>query len=41
MSLIGTELKTVWNVLRASKPQRKFSLKRFGLRTFVELKTCD
>ena len=38
MSLIGTELKTVWNVLRASKPQRKFSLEEIQVKNFRGIK---
>ena len=38
MSLIGTELKDVWDALRASKPQRKFSLEEIQVKNFRGIK---
>ena len=38
MSLIGAELATVWNVLRATNPQRDFSLEEVRVRNFRGIK---
>lgn len=38
MSLIGTELQTAWNVLRAQKGQRRFDLDEVQVRNFRGIK---
>ena len=38
MSLISTELKNAWGRLRASKPQRKFSLEEIRIKNFRGIK---